>query len=404
MSPIGRREFLKNVMRGTLGAAVAAPYALARPLDQDRKIRDGMAYRRLGRTGLWVSEISLGGSPVPDWAIFRQIIERGVNYIDTSHSYMNGNSERQIGRLLKEVGRDTVHVGTKFHLRRNWSKASIIASVEGSLKRLQTDYLDVLLIHGAQDPKSLTDDRVLNAFEVLKKQGKFRFNGLSCHANHQDVIPEAVRCGHYDMVQMGYNIFDIQQGEEDIETYEDYLGASGTRRLIRLAKSRDVGVIAMKTLKVGGRRQNLSAYRTGNTTLFQAMLKWALDNPDISSVVIEMLSFQEMEEDLAVVGKPLTEAERKTLFRYVAENGKDYCHMCGTCARECPAGIPTTSILRYLAYHESYGKTLAAQTAYARVPRQRTAASCRSCVRCEAVCPYGVSVRGQIRRAHALLG
>ncbi|MFQ6038890.1 MAG: aldo/keto reductase, partial [Candidatus Aminicenantales bacterium] len=154
MSPIGRREFLKNVMRGTLGAAVAAPYALARPLDQDRKIRDGMAYRRLGRTGLWVSEISLGGSPVPDWAIFRQIIERGVNYIDTSHSYMNGNSERQIGRLLKEVGRDTVHVGTKFHLRRNWSKASIIASVEGSLKRLQTDYLDVLLIHGAQDPKS----------------------------------------------------------------------------------------------------------------------------------------------------------------------------------------------------------------------------------------------------------
>jgi predicted aldo/keto reductase-like oxidoreductase len=362
-----------------------------------------MAYRRLGRTNLFISEIALGGSPMPDWSLLRQIIERGVNYIDSSCSYDNGNAERQIGRLAKEVGRDKIVVATKFHLRGNWSEATIIRSVEGSLARLDTDSIDVLSIHGAERENELVDERVLNAFEKLKKEGKFKFSGLSCHSNHQHVVKKAVDCGRYDMVQLAYNVFDIVESEKDVKTYADYLGASGIRDLVASAASRDVGVIAMKVLKTGGRRQNLDKHRAGATSLYQSMLRWALENKNISSVVTEMLNREQMEEDLAAPQISLSAEERNNLFRYVAENSRDYCHMCGLCQAHCPFRIATTEILRYLAYCESYGKKEAARSAYAELKPEQTALGCRNCGSCEEICPYAVRVRRRIGEAHAAL-
>jgi predicted aldo/keto reductase-like oxidoreductase len=368
-----------------------------------RQKRGEMWYRRLGRTGLFISEISLGGSPLPDWSLFREIIERGVNYIDTSTSYSNGNSERQIGRLIKETGRDKVFVCTKFHLRGNWDENSILRSVRGSLERLQTDYLDVLSVHGAERPEDLVDERVAGAFERLKKEGKCRFCGLSCHSNHERVVRTAVDCGRYDMVQVGYNVFDIEEPSQDVETYDDYLGVSRMRDLIRYAASREVGVIAMKTLKVGGRRQNLDRYRAGTSSLFQAMLKWVLEDRDVSSAVTEMLNRQQMEEDLAVAGTALTSEERSALWLHVAENGRDYCRLCGRCREQCPSGIATSDILRFLAYHDSYGKATAARTGYSGFSPAETALACRDCGSCEKACPYGVRIRANIKKAHATL-
>ena len=399
-----RRSFLKGIVLG--GAASLSRLASGHPagLEEDwRQKRDGMWYRRLGRTGLFISEISLGGSPLPDWGLFREVIDRGVNYVDTSTSYGNGNSERQIGRLFKEAGRDKVFVCTKFHLRAGWSGESIRSSVESSLRRLQTDYLDVLSVHGAERPEDLVDERVLGAFASLKKDGKFRFSGLSCHSNHESVIRRAVDSGRYDVVQVGYNVFDIEDPSKAVETYDDYLGVSRIRDLISLAARRDVAVIAMKTLKVGGRRQNLERYRTGTSSLFQSMLRWVLENRQVSSAVTEILNREQMEEDLTVPGTVLTPAERASLWLHVAENGRDYCRLCGRCRKQCPARLPATDILRLLAYHESYGKTAAARAAYSQLKPEETALACRNCGLCETVCPYGVGIRARIRQAHAVL-
>ena len=399
-----RRSFIRSLFSGSLIASLAGKDLFSLGDDKnDLASNASMRYRRLGRTNLLISEISLGGSPLPDWAILLQAIEKGVNYIDTSNTYMNGNSERQIGNLFKEIGRDTVHVGTKFHLRDPWNKESIVESVNSSLRRLQTDYVDVLLIHGASNPDDLTDEIVLSAFDDLKKEGKFRFRGLSCHTNHAEIVKQAVRCGLYDMIQVGYNVFDIQDTEEKVKTYDDYLGASGIREILRLAKSQDVGIIAMKVLKVGGRRQDLEKYKTYTASLYQSMLKWALENQCISSVVIEMLTFQQLEEDLAAVGQPLTEEEKKALFVYVAKNSRDYCHMCGICEKHCPSGIETSSILRYLAYLQEYQKSSRAKQAYSQLHPGRTFLVCQDCGQCETHCPYGVSVRERIKEAHVLL-
>jgi len=362
-----------------------------------------MWYRRLGRTGLYISEISLGGSPLPDWSLFREIIERGVNYIDTSTSYNNGNSERQIGRLFKEAGRDKAFVCTKFHLRGSWDEDSIITSVEGSLRRLQTDYLDVLSVHGAERPEDLTDDRVVSAFERLKKEGKCRFSGLSCHSNHEAVVRAAVVSGRYDMVQVGYNVFDIEEPFSNVETYDDYLGASRLEDIIQFAASHGVGIIAMKTLKVGGRRQNLEKYRTPTSSLFQAMLRWVLENRHVTSAVTEILNREQMEEDLAVPGTRLTPEERSGLWLHVAENGPSCCRHCGRCRTRCPSRIAITDILRYLAYYESYGKVAAAKEGYSELSPTETAVACRDCGACERACPYGVRIRAMIRRAHSAL-
>jgi predicted aldo/keto reductase-like oxidoreductase len=207
------------------------------------------------------------------------------------------------------------------------------------------------------------------------------------------------------MVQLGYNVFDIEDTDEekDIETYDDYLGTSGIKQLISLAKSKDVGIIAMKALKVAGRRQKLDNYKIDDNSMFQIMLKWALTNTNIASVVTEMLTFEQMEEDLSVVHHPLTAREKRALYRYVAENSKDYCHMCGLCDANCPEGVKTTAILRFLAYYEGYKKYERAKRSYRNLEPEEKADKCRSCGRCESLCPYGIGIRQKIRHAHRLL-
>lgn len=402
--PQSRRQFIKNLACAASSAAVSSLKPLSVQGTGAHRIKKGdMYYRRLGRTNLFVSEISLGGSPIPEDPILYKAFERGVNYIDTSHDYMNGNSERKIGKLCTDVGRGNIYVATKFHIRGKWDAQSIIDSVNGSLQRLKSDYIDVLLIHGAENEADLTEEKVISAFEKLKKEGKYRFRGLSCHSNHHRVVKRAVECGYYDMIQLAYNVFDIQEAERDIKVYDDYLGESGIRHIISLAHSKDVGIIAMKTLKVGGKRQNLDRYKTGTTSLLQAMLKWVLENENVTSAVTEMLSFEQLEEDLSAVGNPLSASERKNLFRFVAENSHNYCHLCGLCQSSCPARVKTTTILQVLAYYENYGKEIAAKRAYAQLKPHHTALSCLNCGECERECPYRVSVRMRIREAQRVL-
>lgn len=395
-----RRIFLKNMMVSGLAVPLAGRRIIqSRP---DRFTQDGMNYRRLGRTELRVSEISLGGSPLPDWALLQQIVEQGVNYIDSSHTYMNGNSERMIGRLLKKFGRDKIHVGTKFHVRGTGDTEGIIKSVEGSLMRLGTDYLDVLLIHGPESPEQLTDDGVLEAFALLKRDGKFRFSGFSCHGNHVPLIETAVSSNHFDMIQLAYNVFDVEGTANPDKKMKDYLSESGLRNLIRKARAKDIGLIAMKTLKSGLKFQDLSLFADG-VTLQQSMIRWVLDNPNISSVVTEIMNFKQMDEDLAAVRQPMSPIEKSLLLRHVAENSGEYCHSCGICRQNCPENIAAPDIFRFLAYYEIYGKRNRARQAYSRLNVPKTLENCRNCELCEKACPYGIKIRDKLRKAQALL-
>jgi predicted aldo/keto reductase-like oxidoreductase len=368
----------------------------------NNKLSRPMKYRRLGRTGMKISEISLGGSPVPPEAIFRRAIEMGVNYVDTSSSYMNGNSERTIGKILKDYP-DKLYVATKFHAGRKgadtreaWEK-----EVEGSLKRLNVDGVDILMVHGARTPDILANEDVLNLLEKFKKQGKTRFTGVSCHHNPVEVLTAAVKSGNYDMISVAYNAFSGSLVQKD-GVYENYLQKSGIEQVINLAKTHGVGVIAMKTM-AGGDRQDLAGYRKKGISLPQAKLKWVLEDKYVASALSELLTFDILEENLAVCGSPLYPEEKKALTEHVTSFSSRYCRMCGQCLKQCPRSIAVPDILRYASYYTNHGKTTPAKTKYKSLPLESAYGNCNHCGRCLNACPNGLPIIRMLQSAHRLL-
>jgi len=240
------------------------------------------------------------------------------------------------------------------------------------------------MTHGVSNPEHLTDERILTAFDRLKQQGKYRYRGFSCHQNHLQVFTKAIECNLYDVIQIGYNIYDLQKVENPIRTYPDYLGVSGIKELFQQAFDREIGLVAMKTLKVGGRRQDLTAYQQGTTSIYQAMLKWVLSNPYLTTVVTEMLNFQQMEEDLAVVGQEITEKEKRNLYRLVAKQSN-----------------PLPTVLRYLHYFEGQEKKEWARQKFAQL--KTSLQPCLNCGLCEKYCPYLLPVRQLFQEAQVLL-
>lgn len=410
-SGMNRREFITTSALGVIGAQLiltgCGTTEEKGTTAPEKIIKGGVHYRRLGRTGLMVSEISLGGSPTPTESVFRKAVEMGVNYIDTSSIYSFGNSERSIAKIIKGR-RDTFYVGTKFHPGRNAtsffrrkSKAALIEEVEGSLSRLQTDYVDILLVHGATDPAVLASSEVLEAFDQLKRDGKIRFTGVSCHKDPVRVLTPAINSGTYDMITVGYNAYSGTGFEKD-KVYDDYLAGSGIAKVISLAREKDVGVVAMKSM-AGGDRQNLTGILTKGVSLPQAKLKWVLRNENVGTVISEMTTFEVLEENLSVSGKDLAAAEEQDLARHVRATWGDYCRMCGTCLRICPKGIAVPDIMRYVMYYERYGKTRYAVNSYHNLPPSATFLGCSQCGECETSCPYGLTIVQKLRSAHRML-
>ncbi|KRE44949.1 aldo/keto reductase [Paenibacillus sp. Soil522] len=147
-----------------------------------------MEYRKLGRTGLKVSEVSLGTMAFGRWideqasaAILDLALDNGINLVDTANVYGAGESERILGNLLKER-RQQIVLATKVHGRvgegvndSGQSRYHIFKAVEDSLKRLKTDYLDLYQVHRF-DPNTPLDE-TLRALDDLVRQGKVRYIG-----------------------------------------------------------------------------------------------------------------------------------------------------------------------------------------------------------------------------------
>ncbi len=207
-SGISRREFLEKSSLA-VGAVAAIP-ALAGPASAAAAT---LPQRTLGRTGVNVSILALGcGSRFLAYpaerasSVLAHALDSGITYFDTAADYGNGESERRVGRFLVTRRKD-VFLATKVPPRAR-TRDTALKEVEASLKRLQTDHLDLLHLHGLGDEADLAKieafDGALKALYELRDQKVTRFIGMTSHSDGA-VMAKAIERHDLDCVQMAMN-------------------------------------------------------------------------------------------------------------------------------------------------------------------------------------------------------
>ena len=353
-----------------------------------------MEYRTLGKTGLKVSVVSHGLAQLKEPAVIFKALDLGINFFDTAHVYQNGNSEMLLGKVLKEYGRKKVFIATKlpplFELQENpmgkdplLERKAMEEMMEKSLKRLQTDYVDVLFVHDIQDKKWLTNETILSFLEKVKKEGKARFVGVSLHDGRifLDVADQLAKLTSYDVFLAWLNYLS---SPEDIEA-------------LRGVRKKDIGVIAMKT-QVGGYDDE----PTASLSPHQATLKWALNQDFVDCAVPGMKNMEELIENVGAVGKKMSWSDRKILHTYYNSIKHKYCTMCAQCLPGCGNAIDILNINRALMYYEGYRDLEQARQTYRQLTNRENAYSCINCSSPTCQCVNGIQIAKRMQYAHSL--
>jgi len=391
----------KKVSRRTLlaaaatagGAAVVGGLALSQA---DPPPASTMRFRTLGRTGLRVSEIGFGGFPLDDPEVLVYALERGINYVDTAPCYRGGASERAIGPALKGR-RDKFVLTTKWcphHAGKPATKQVFLDLLDGSLRRLGTDHVDIVLNHevgrrsDGTGVERLKNSEMFEAWEAARKAGKARFLGASGHdGDLPGVMGYAIDSGLFDVVLCRYSFLDYPEQQQ----------------LIDRAAAAGVGFIAMKTL-AGAKGADLDKFRDRQTSFKQAALKWVLSNPKLSNLIISISNRRQVDEYVTASGVPIAAADFTVLDEYAALFSREVCRFCNACEPACPDNVRIADILRFSMYFHDYGQEQRGVESYARLVAAERAAHCAHCAGfCEAACGYDLPVKSLLLRADAAL-
>lgn len=217
---VTRREFLGK--SGLAVGAVAAMPALPPGTAPDATLATKLPHRTLGRTGRSVSILAFGcGSRFLMYpeeqasAVLNQAIDSGIDYLDTAVDYGNGESERRLGRVMATRRKD-VFLATKVPARSR-TRDTALQEVEASLKRLQTDHIDLVHLHSLGDAADLATieakDGALAALYELREQKVARFIGMTSHTDGA-VMAQAIERNDLDCVQMAMNPARVARFEE----------------------------------------------------------------------------------------------------------------------------------------------------------------------------------------------
>ena len=353
--------------------------------------------RRLGRTHLNVSVVGFGGIPIVQASVgkacemIRRAYDLGINYFDTARVY--GNGEEKFGLALADV-RDKVIIATKTHQRTREDAAR--AGLKQSLRNLQTDRIDIVMLHGVDDEKTLEQamgkEGSLSALKEARSQGKLHFIGLSGHRPF--ILAKAMRTGEFDMILVPFNIINREASEE----------------LLPLAKELDIGVAVMKPFgganlsfvqrelmgtRVPEKAEFNNIFGEGNTKTDRS-LRFVLAH-SIHTVIPGFSTLEEV-ESAAKVGEgftALTEKE-KADFRFGELPPSPFCRECGLCL-PCPDGLNIPLILGLDKYFTFYGITNWTREVYERLSSKVD--SCSKCAKCEPKCPYKLPIIEMLNEA-----
>ncbi len=372
---IGRRKFIKQLSSAFLG--VAGTHFWSRFPLADSANRPGVEYRTLGRTGLKITAVSMGVMNCSDPAVLHRAFDLGINFYDTADCYMRGQNEEMVGRVFKGR-RDKVFIQTKVHSN---DEKKMKASVDRSLKRLQTDYVDVLVWHELHSPKEVSDARLYEFMMKMKKEGKTRFAGFSAHSNMASLLIEASKSNYHDVALVSYN----------------FTRSKKLKEAVAAAANSGIGIVAMKTQAGGYKKEKM-----GGLSPHQAALKYVLTDQNVSAAIPGVTTIEQMEECAAVMGRLLSKDDGDKLQRYQSFLQGKVCTMCGGCAGECPYGVLLSDPLRVVMYHEGYENAALVKESSGKMVTSGIE-QCSDCSSCSVTCRRGLDIKKQIQFAQRIL-
>ena len=392
----GRRKFLA----GSLGGAASEAFRLfsASPRDsvQDRSARPGRSVitRPLGRTGVELPVVSMGCVNTLEPALVERAFDLGVRHFDTAGGYARGLNEEMLGKAVKAIGRrNEVIIGTKSAVNlvgRSVEnvKKDFIRNAEASLRRLQTDYIDILDYHGAFASAELKHPGVLEALQTLKERKKIRLAGFSTHMNMAACIRAAVPLNFYDVILTSFNYA--------------YWDDSDLLAALESAAAAGIGLIVMKTQctqyvdRSFVRSKDQLKYHQGKI-MQTAVLKWVLRHPFVTTAIPGFATFEQMDEDFGVAyDLEYNEAEKKFLADRGVGFSLAYCLQCGRCRPDCPHGVDVPVLMRTHMYAAKNSNLILARETLDGIAPESGPGGCSSCSACALRCPNGVDIAGRI--------
>lgn len=381
-----------------------------------------MKYRELGNTGLLVSEIGLGCESFAEdgYRNTKKLLDeaqsQGINYFDLYAS--DPKLRASVGDALKGRRENFIiqsHVCSVWkdgQYKRTRKIEEVKAGMEEMLSLLQTDYIDVGMIHYVdtmKDWQEIVEGPVLDYVKELKENGTIRHIGLSSH--NPEVALAAVRSGVVEVLMFSVNpCYDLQPASEDVEelwaekNYEGHLVNMDPERqeLYETCQRLGVGVTVMKAFG-GGDLLDEKLSPAGKALTVIQCLHYALTRPAVATVLSGAHSVEQLRESIAYENASEEEKDYAPAFASFPNiSWEGHCMYCSHCA-PCPKKIDVASVTKFLNLARAQGQVPETVREHYEV-LEHHAGECIRCGACETRCPFHVPIMENMREAEELFG
>ena len=397
-----RRGFIKAAIASGAAAGAWSHLSLAAdgaaPAGAGAEPAASVPRKKLGSTGQEIPILLMGCAQKFDEKydkVLHRALKDGVNYLDTALVYEDGQSHKTIAPFIKQVGdRSKLWITSKGPGEADPDPVKAYEKeLDTCLAQLQTDYLNLFFMHAVDDPARLGPE-FIKMGERMRKSGKTRFFGLSCHGkNELEVLNAAAAAGGIDVIMFRYN-------------FARY-GDLALNKAIDACRKAGIGLIAMKTQdSVPKEQESVVKFVSKDFTLSQAKLKAVWADGRIDAAVSHMDNTTKLAENVAAARSPiqLSMADFQLLQRLATARAHVSCRGCAQlCEAQVEGETKIADTLRFLMYHESYGETAKARRLFAALPEGARRLHGVDFAAAAQACPQGIDIAARMRRAHELL-